>query len=72
MTLAANESANMIFIDFQHIPGDAIYVWDDMENMPPKDFTLDEYGTWENAKAAAWAYARKWQSKLNVSHIHTN
>jgi hypothetical protein len=71
MTLAANESANQIFIDFQHIPGDAIYVWDDMEHKTPRSFTVEEYGDWASAKAAAWACARKWQRDLGCG-IHTN
>lgn len=72
MALAKNESDNIIFIDFQHIPGDAIYVWDDMDEMPSKDFTLDEYGSWEQATAAAWDYARHWANTLNITRLVTN
>jgi hypothetical protein len=44
MTLAANESANMIFIDFQHGP-EYVTVWDDMEHSTARHFYADEYGS---------------------------
>lgn len=57
MTLAANESANIVYIYFQHGPEFAV-VWDDMEHSAARHFYADNYGSWAKAWCAAWSYAR--------------